>query len=124
MDAKVGACGWMDTSDMGARILDTGLIRAAGVTPANAPEASVTEAISEDLERQGACLRVTAHRPGQVSAAIWCVSATRNGRVYCKAWPVRESQRFHKQAFAAGLWNGRSSGVRLPRKCPLCPVAL
>jgi hypothetical protein len=37
--------------------LDTGLIRAAGVTPANAPEASVTEAISEDLERQGACLK-------------------------------------------------------------------
>src|SRR5260221_12533204 len=32
--------------------LDTGLIRAVGVTPANAPEASGTEAISEDLEQQ------------------------------------------------------------------------
>ena len=32
--------------------LDTGLIRAVGITPANVPEASVTEAISEDLERQ------------------------------------------------------------------------
>lgn len=32
--------------------LDTGLIRAVGVTPANEPEASVTEAISADLERQ------------------------------------------------------------------------
>jgi len=32
--------------------LDTGLIRAVGITPANAPEASVTEAISADLERQ------------------------------------------------------------------------
>ena len=31
--------------------LDTGLIRAVGVTPANAPEASVTEAISADLGR-------------------------------------------------------------------------
>ena len=44
--------------------LDTGLIRAAGVTPANAPEASVTEAISEDLERQGVLFEGTAHRPG------------------------------------------------------------
>ena len=36
---------------------DTGLIRAVGVTPANVPQASVTEAISEDLERQGAGLK-------------------------------------------------------------------
>jgi hypothetical protein len=36
--------------------LDTGLIRAVGVTPANAPEASVTEAISADLSHQGATL--------------------------------------------------------------------
>ena len=32
--------------------LDSGLIRAVGLTPANAPEASVTPAISQDLERQ------------------------------------------------------------------------
>lgn len=32
--------------------LDTGLIRAVGITPANVPEASVTEAISEDLKLQ------------------------------------------------------------------------
>jgi hypothetical protein len=32
--------------------LDTGLIRAVGITPANVPEASVTEAISTDLEQQ------------------------------------------------------------------------
>lgn len=34
------------------RDLDTGLVRAAGVTPANAPEASVTEGIAADLARQ------------------------------------------------------------------------
>jgi hypothetical protein len=32
--------------------LDTNLIRAVGITPANVPEACVTEAISEDLKRQ------------------------------------------------------------------------
>ena len=37
--------------------LDTGLIRAVGITPANAPEASVTEAISADLDRQKVCLK-------------------------------------------------------------------
>jgi hypothetical protein len=36
--------------------LDTGLIRAVGLTSANVPEASVTPAISEDLERQEVCL--------------------------------------------------------------------
>jgi Transposase DDE domain len=37
--------------------LDTGLIRAVGLTPANAPEASVTPAISQDLERQEVALQ-------------------------------------------------------------------
>src|SRR5207237_8142719 len=36
--------------------LDTGLIRAVGITPANVPEASVTEAIGEDLAHQEAYL--------------------------------------------------------------------
>ena len=31
--------------------LDSGLIQAVGVTPANVPEASVTEAISADLDQ-------------------------------------------------------------------------
>jgi transposase len=39
------------------RDLDTGLVRAVGVTPANAPEASVTEGISRDLARQPAHLK-------------------------------------------------------------------
>jgi hypothetical protein len=34
------------------RDLDTGLVRAVGVTPANAPEASVTEGIAQDLAYQ------------------------------------------------------------------------
>jgi hypothetical protein len=34
------------------RDLDTGLVRAVGVTPANAPEASVTEDLAQDLAHQ------------------------------------------------------------------------
>lgn len=37
--------------------LDTGLIRAVGITPANVPEASVTREISVDLERQHVVLK-------------------------------------------------------------------
>src|SRR5260221_7818232 len=37
--------------------LDSGLIRAVGITPANVPEASVTEAISEDLDQQKVSLK-------------------------------------------------------------------
>src|SRR5258707_1258734 len=36
--------------------LDSGLVRAVGITPANAPEASVTEAIKTDLAAQQAQL--------------------------------------------------------------------
>jgi len=78
--------------------LDTGLIRAVGITPANAPEASVTEAISVDLERQQVTLKelhidrayLSSHLVRERSADL---------EVYCKAWPVREGKRFHKQMF-------------------------
>ena len=79
--------------------LDTGLIRAVGLTPANAPEASVTEAISADLERQQVTLKelhidrayLSSHLVRERSDAL---------QVYCKAWPVRQGPHFHKQAFA------------------------
>ena len=44
--------------------LDTGLIRAVGLTPANAPEASVTEAGSRGSEAATGCVERTAHRSG------------------------------------------------------------
>jgi len=37
--------------------MDSGMVRAVGVTAANAPEASVTETISADLERQAVTLQ-------------------------------------------------------------------
>lgn len=79
--------------------LDTGLIRAVGVTPANAPEASVTEAISEDLGRQEACLNELHIERAYLSSHL-VRERSEELEVYCKAWPVRESKHFHKQAFA------------------------
>ncbi len=72
--------------------LDSGLIRAVGITPANVAEASVTEAISEDLAQQDIRLKelhidrayLSSHLVRERSAEL---------EVYCKAWPVRESKR-------------------------------
>jgi hypothetical protein len=79
--------------------LDTGLVRAVGVTPANAPEATVTEGIEADLAAQAVRLselhidraylssRLVRERPAELA-------------IYCKAWPVRNGDRFPKTAFS------------------------
>ena len=79
--------------------LDTGLIRAVGLTPANAPEASVTEAISLDLDRQKVALKEL-HIDRAYLSSHWVRERSDELEVYCKAWPVRQGKRFHKQAFA------------------------
>src|SRR6266851_1782171 len=78
--------------------LDTGLVRAVGVTPANAPEATVTEGIEADQAAQAVRLselhidraylsrRLVRERPPDLA-------------IYCKAWPVRNGNRFPKTAF-------------------------
>src|SRR5438270_3376558 len=78
--------------------LDTGLIRAVGVTPANVPEASVTEAISADLERQGADLKELHIDRAYLSSHL-VRERSDDLKVFCKTWPVRQGKHFHKQAF-------------------------
>jgi hypothetical protein len=71
--------------------LDTGLIRVVGITQANVPEACVTPAISEDLERQEVCLKELHIDRAYLSSHL---VRERNDdlEVYCKAWSVRESK--------------------------------
>ena len=78
--------------------LDTGLIRAVGITPANAPEASVTEAISEDLSQQEVYLKELHIDRAYLSSHL-VRERSDDLEVYCKAWPVRISKHFSKQAF-------------------------
>lgn len=102
--------------------LDTGLIRAVGITPANAPEASVTEAISADLEQQSVTLKelhiarayLSSHLVRERSADL---------EIYCKAWPVREGKRFSKQAF---LLDWERQIIRCPaeQEMPFQPGAI
>lgn len=78
--------------------LDTGLVRAVGITPANAPEASVTEAIQADLLAQQVQLAEL-----HIDRAYLTSSLVRERpadlSIYCKAWPVRNGTRFLKTVF-------------------------
>lgn len=99
--------------------LDSGLIRAVGVTPANAPEASVTEAISVDLDRQSACLKELHIDRAYLSSHL-VRERSDELEVYCKAWPVRISKRFHKQAFSLD-WEQQLILCPAKQKMPFVP---
>jgi hypothetical protein len=74
------------------------LVRAVGVTPAIAPEVSVTDALMTDLQRQGAQLLELQIERGYLSSRL--VHERRPElAVYGQAWPVRTGGRFPKTAF-------------------------
>ena len=77
------------------RDLESGLIRAVGITPANAAAASVTEAIAADLRAQQATLHELHIDRAYVSSSL-VRERTADLHVYCKAWPVRTGNRFLK----------------------------
>jgi len=78
--------------------LDSGLVRAVGITPANAPEASVTEAIRADLSAQQAQL-AELHIDRAYLSSTLVRERSADLLIYCKAWPVRNGSRFLKTAF-------------------------
>jgi Transposase DDE domain/Transposase domain (DUF772) len=80
------------------RDLDSRLVRAVGLTAANAPEASVTPAIAADLAAQPAVL-AELHIDRAYLASHLVRERPAGLAVYCKAWPVRNGDRFAKTAF-------------------------
>ena len=77
----------------------TTLVHAVGVTPANAPEATVTDAIAADLRHQDVVLTELHLDRAYLSSAL--VRDRPAGlAIYCKAWPVQTGERFPKTAFA------------------------
>jgi transposase len=85
--------------------LTSGLVCAVGLTPANAPEASVTDALDADLAAlQTFELPVTAwaelHIDRAYLSSTWVRARPETLTIYCKAWPVRNrGGRFPKTAF-------------------------
>lgn len=90
--------------------LDTQLVRAVGLTPANAPEASVTEDLATDLAQQKVPLSEL-HIDRAYLSSHWVRERTSDLAIYCKAWPVRQGAYFPKTAFA---WNWDAQRLRCP----------
>jgi transposase len=81
--------------------LDSGLVRAVGVTAANAPEASVTAELDSDLAAQqvGLADLHELHLDRAYLSSRWVRERPATLTIRCKAWPVRNGDRFPKTAF-------------------------
>jgi transposase len=117
------------------RDLDSGLVRAVGLTGANAPEASVTPALAADLARQPGRL-TELHIDRAYLASHLVQERSADLTIYCKAWPVRNGAYFAKTAFTldweAGLLQC-PAGATMPfrpgttvqfpaQTCTACPL--
>jgi hypothetical protein len=99
--------------------LDSGLIRVVGITPANAPEASVTTEISADLERQLVTLKELHIDRAYLSSHLVRARSDKL-EIYCKAWPVREGKHFSKQAFTLD-WDRQIIRCPAAQEMPFVP---
>lgn len=81
------------------RDLDSRLIVAVGITPANGPEASVTDALEDDLRSQHSTLKEL-HIDRAYLASKLVQQRAEDLAIFCKAWPVRQGAYFPKSAFA------------------------
>ena len=89
------------------RDLDTGLIPAVGITPANAPEASVTGDIAADLDAAGWHLAELHIDRAYLSSAL-VRDRGPDLAIFCKAWRVRNTGgRFAKDQFTLDFAAGR-----------------
>jgi lambda repressor-like predicted transcriptional regulator len=101
------------------RDLDTGLIRAVGMTPANVAEATVTEAIAADLRAQQVTLNELHIDRAYLSSSL-VRERSEDLHVYCKAWPVRNGDRFLKTAFGLD-WERRLLRCPNQQEMPFVP---
>ncbi len=78
--------------------LDSGLVRAVGITRANLPEAVVTEAIATDIEQQKVHLEELHIDRAYLNSSL-VKERPEDLTIICKAWSVRNGPRFNKSAF-------------------------
>lgn len=119
------------------RDLDSTVVRAVGLTPANVPEAEVTDAIAEDLTAQQAELGELQIDRAYLSSRL-VRERSEHLAIYCKAWPVRNGDRFPKTSFALDFEQGTircpnevsisfevGKVVHFPEdRCAVCPLRL
>jgi hypothetical protein len=118
------------------RDLDSGLIAAAGITPANVPEASVTGDIAADLAAAGLTLAELHIDRAYLSSAM-VRDRGPDLEIFCKAWRVRNTAgRFAKGQFTLDFDAGQltcpagasmafqpGKTVHFPKRtCAACPL--
>lgn len=117
------------------RDLDSGLIRAVGITKANSPEASVTNSIEEDLKKQDMQL-VELHIDRAYLSSDLVKNRPLGLNIYCKAWRVQNKTKFSKSEFVLDWDSGTIScpnqvslpftiggKVQFPQElCAICPL--
>ncbi|HEY7147620.1 MAG TPA: IS1182 family transposase [Streptosporangiaceae bacterium] len=118
------------------RDLDTGLVVAAGLTPANAPEASVTPSITTDLQAAGRQLSELHIDRAYLSSAL-VRDRSPDLTIFCKAWRVRNTTgRYAKTSFTLDFTTSQlrcPAGVSMPftpgktvrfpqATCAACPL--
>ena len=117
------------------RDLDRGLARAVALTPANRPEASATAAIHADLGEQDATVSER-HIDRAYLSSPWVRERPAGLAIYCKAWPVRNGERFPKTAVTLDRERARircPNAIALPfepggagrfpeEACAVCPL--
>ena len=118
------------------RDLDTGLVPAVGITPANAPEASVADAVTADLDAAGRRLAELHIDRAYLSSAL-VRDRGPDLVIFCKAWRVRNaSGRFAKDQFTLDFAAGQltcPAGASMPFEpgktvrfpagtCAACPL--
>ncbi len=115
--------------------LDLGVVRAVGITPANMPEASVTQGLALDLESQEVTLGEL-HIDRAYLTSHWVKAHLPELKIICKAWRVRNGKFFEKTAFHLDWSNHlircpngiiipfvEGKTVRFPQQeCQACPV--
>jgi hypothetical protein len=118
------------------RDLDSGLVAAVGITPANAPEASVTASITADLDAAGLTLSEL-HIDRAYLASDLVRDRGPDLAIYCKAWRVRNTAgHYPKTSFALDFPAGQltcPAGMSMPfepgttvhfpkHTCAACPL--
>jgi hypothetical protein len=117
------------------RDLELNVVRAVGITAANTPEAQVTDDLVADLARQKVRLSQL-HIDRAYLASSLVRDRPEDLTIYCKAWPVRNGNRYAKTAFVLDWETGTircpnqvriafqpGSTVHFPEEhCQRCPL--
>lgn len=119
------------------RDLDIGVVRAVGLTLANAPEAEVTSELDIDLKAQKVNI-TELHIDRAYLSSSWVKQRSLDLQIFCKAWPVRNGSRFNKTDFVLNWEQGlircpnqvsipfeEGKTVHFPTSaCNVCPLQL